>query len=351
MTDQANNWPKLHNATWPGVVGKGPDADEPFIDLDTMLHMTAKAEVGGVKFDGFDMFLSAPHFDIDSGDAEIAALVDKARGLDLEIGTVIAPVWEPTGGGSAMGSAEEVQHFLTQVRKACAIAQKIRAHGIRPNGGVRIDSSGSVAQWAEDPEAMTKKIAGVFDQACDIAAEHGEILVAEGEICWGGMHSWKEMQKLLEAVNRPQVLGFQADMAHTMLYLLGYNAPDDRILPANFDWRDDAVLAEAFKTLAAALRPWTRDLHIAQNDGTVKGSGSHDVTGRHCTVDDPNGKLDITRDAGYWLRDENGKITKRIRHLCWDGCMFPNETMMKQETWNGILGAMIKVREAHGWRE
>ena len=31
--------------------------------------------------------------------------------------------------------------------------------------------------------------------------------------------------------------------------------------------------------------------------------------------------------------------------------MFPNDTMLKQETWNSVLGAMIKVREAHGWRE
>jgi hypothetical protein len=31
--------------------------------------------------------------------------------------------------------------------------------------------------------------------------------------------------------------------------------------------------------------------------------------------------------------------------------MFPNEVMMKQQTWNDILGAMIAVRDAHGWRE
>ena len=51
-----NNWPKLHNATWPGVVGKGPDAEEPFIELDTMLDLTAKAEVNGTRFEGFDLF-------------------------------------------------------------------------------------------------------------------------------------------------------------------------------------------------------------------------------------------------------------------------------------------------------
>jgi len=31
--------------------------------------------------------------------------------------------------------------------------------------------------------------------------------------------------------------------------------------------------------------------------------------------------------------------------------MFPNEVMMKQQTWSDILSAMIAVRDAHGWRE
>jgi hypothetical protein len=30
--------------------------------------------------------------------------------------------------------------------------------------------------------------------------------------------------------------------------------------------------------------------------------------------------------------------------------MFPNETLMKPETWDAILGSMIAVRDAHGWR-
>ena len=65
--------------------------------------------------------------------------------------------------------------------------------------------------------------------------------------------------------------------------------------PARFD--------EAYAKLTAALRPWTIDFHVAQNDGTVHGSGSHDKTGRHCLATDPNGKLDIVRHAGCWLRD------------------------------------------------
>jgi len=88
---------------------------------------------------------------------------------------------------------------------------------------------------------------------------------------------------------------------------------------------------------------------VAQNDATVKGSGSHDKTGRHCLPNDANGKLDIVRGAGEWLRDGHGHVTRAIHHMCWDGCMFPNETMRKPETWRSILSAMIAVRRAHGW--
>jgi hypothetical protein len=156
---------------------------------------------------------------------------------------------------------------------------------------------------------------------------------------------------LLERVNRPQTLGFQADMAHTLLYILGYNAPEDAILPPDWDWSEPRRLDEAMKALTAALRPWTIDFHVAQNDATVHGSGTHDKTGHHCLANDPNGKLTIAHHAGYWLHGDDGKLTKAIRHICWDGCMFPNAVMMQQETWNDILRAMIAVRDAHGWRE
>jgi len=63
------------------------------------------------------------------------------------------------------------------------------------------------------------------------------------------------------------------------------------------------------------------------------------------------GKLTIAHHAGYWLHGEDGRLTKQLRHICWDGCMFPNAVMMKPETWNDILSAMIAVRDAHGWRE
>ena len=348
MTTSKHRLPALHNAMWPGIVGKGPGS-EPAIDLDTMLRLTAAAEVDGTKFDGVDLFLSLPHTDIDSTDDDLKVLAGKLAAHNLVTGSLVAPVWPPAGGGSAMGSEEDRRRFLTQVRKSCAIGRKLRGLGIRKYGIVRIDSAASPAEWASDPVGNTKRIAETFREACSIAEGHGERLAAEGEICWAGMHGWKHMQELLELVDRPQTLGFQADMAHTLLYTLGYNSPESRILPEGFDWSNREVLMDALRQVTDALRPWTIDFHVAQNDGTVKGSGSHDKTGRHCAPKDPNGKMDIVNVAGLWMRDAGGAPTRAFEHICWDGCMFPNSMMLAPETWRSVLAAMIEVRDADGW--
>jgi len=233
--------------------------------------------------------------------------------------------------------------FINAVRKACRIARIFNEHGVREYGVIRIDSACGTHGWAEDPVGNTKKIAATFREAATVAAGHGERLAAEGEICWGGMHSWQDMVNLLEAVDMPGSLGFQADLAHTYLYLLGYNAPGKELLKPGYT---EEQFWGAYKQMTDALRPWTIDFHVAQNDGTVHGTGSHDKTGRHCPADDPNGKLDIVKCAGYWLQ---GGADRGIKHICWDGCMFPNSLLETPKTWNTILDVMLKVREAHGW--
>jgi len=344
----ANKLPRLHNAAWPGVVGKG-EGSEPPIGLDTMLDLTAAAEVNGQRFDGVDLFLFDPHVSIESTDKQLEELAKKVKERGLVVGSVVAPVWPPTGGGSAMGSDGDREQFLTQVRKGCRIARALRQIGIRPYGVVRIDSACSPTDWAANPKQNTQRIADTFRKACDIAEEFGERLAAEGEICWGGMHSARHMVELLEAVNRPKTLGFQADMAHTLLFMMGHNAPEDRLVAENFRWDDGPAFEAGYKRLTDALRPWTIDFHVAQNNGEVFGSGSHDKTGRHCLPNAPDGKLDVVKYAGYWLRDESGKPNKQFEHICWDGCMFPNETLMNPRTWNEILAMMVAVRDAHGW--
>ncbi len=142
MTANSNNYPRLHNALWPGLVGKGPAADEPAIDLDTMLNLTAAANVSGVKFDGVDLFLFAPHTDIDSSDDDLKRLAEKVKSRGLAVGSLVAPVWPPTGGGSAMGDAAERKKFCDQVRKA---------FGALPTSISRFASNGTITElWVYD---------------------------------------------------------------------------------------------------------------------------------------------------------------------------------------------------------
>src|SRR5260370_27262020 len=132
-----NNFPKLHNAMWPGLVGKGPGS-EPFIDLDTMLDLTTAAESDGVRFEGVDLFLADPHISIDSTDDDLKRLADKLASKNLVAGTVIAPVWPPTGGGSAIGKPGERQRFFEQETQAKRIAQKLKEPGHKPYRAARV---------------------------------------------------------------------------------------------------------------------------------------------------------------------------------------------------------------------
>jgi len=337
--------PKLHNAMWPGLVGKGTDpGQEPPISLEKMLDLTAAASVGGQKFDGIDYFLFLPHTNPEASDDELKKIADLIASKGFAVGSLVAPVWPGTVGDSSMGTPEQREKFLSAVKMACRIAGIFNKHGVRKYGVIRIDSAEfGVNKWRENPGENTAKIAETFREAGKIAEQAGERLAAEGEICWAGMHSWKDILDLLEAVGMPKTVGFQADLAHTYLYLLGYNAPEHALIK---EGATDAEFWTAYEKMTDKLRPWTIDFHVAQNDGQVHGAGSHDKTGKHCPADDPNGKLDIVKFSGYWLKDA---AARGIQHICWDGCMFPNAKLEQPQTWNAILDVMLKVRSAHGW--
>jgi sugar phosphate isomerase/epimerase len=337
--------PKLHNAMWPGLVGKASQGGkEPDISLEHMLDLTAAAEVDGQKFDGIDYFLFLPHTDPEADDDELKKIADLIQSKGFDIGSLVAPIWPGTVGDSAMGTDEQQAKFLDAVKKSCRIAKVFNEHGARKYGVIRIDSAEfGVAKFLEDSPNNIKRIANTFKEAAKIATDHGERLAAEGEVCWAGLHSWKASIDLMEEVDMPKALGFQADLAHTYTFMLGYNDPDGALLERD---HTDEEFWTAYEKVTDALRPWTIDFHVAQNDGKVHGAGDHDKTGKHCLADDPNGKLDITKCAGYWLKDA---AERGIEHICWDGCMFPNDTLEKPDTWNNILKAMIDVRNAHGW--
>ena len=171
--------PKLHNAMWPGLVGKGDGpGQEPAISLEKMLALTAAANVSGQKFDGIDYFLFLPHTNPEASDAELLKIADMIAGYGFSVGSLVAPVWPGTVGDSAMGDAAAREKFLSAVKMACRIAGVFEKHGVRKYGVIRIDSAEfGVAKWRENPQANTSKIAETFREAAKIAADHGQRLV------------------------------------------------------------------------------------------------------------------------------------------------------------------------------
>ena len=87
---------KLHNAMWPGLVGKEPGTDHPPIPLHRMIDLTTAAVVDGRKFDGIDLFVFHPHMDPDGSIAELRAMADRIATRGLTVGSLVAPVWPGT---------------------------------------------------------------------------------------------------------------------------------------------------------------------------------------------------------------------------------------------------------------
>jgi len=178
----SNPHPKLHNAMWPGLVGKASQGgDEPDFSLDRMLELTAHANANGAKFDGVDLFLFHPHTDPDAPEDQIKAMADKIASKNLKVGSMVTPVWPGTVGDSAMGTDEQQQKFLDAITKSCRIANLLNDHGVREYGVLRIDSAEfGVDEWRKDPKKHTARIADTFKKAGKIAADHGERLAIEG---------------------------------------------------------------------------------------------------------------------------------------------------------------------------
>jgi len=265
-------------------LGRQGQGSEPPIDLDAMLDLTSKATVNGTRFDGWTCFSRSPcehRFD----QRYLKRLADKVRARNFVVGSVVAPVWPPTAAVQRWETTMNGSDSSDKSARLVASRGSFETSVFDLTEWFALIPASSVTDWEKDPKVNTKRIGQTFKEAAKVAKDHGERLAAEGEICWGGMHSWKYMLQLLEEVGQPKVVGFQADMAHTLLYVLGYNAPEHRIVPEKFSWEPGEFHA-AMKKMTNALRPWTIDFHVAQNDATVKGSGSHDKTGRHCLATD-----------------------------------------------------------------
>ncbi len=342
-----NTFPKLHNAMWPGLVGKGSAGAEPTIDLDTMLDLTAAAEVDGIKFDGVDLFLYEPHINIDISDDDLKAVADKIAAKGFVVGSVVAPVWFDALGDGRRAPAREFPDGHPQgvpdrqeAARAGRAALRRGPHRLgvvaRPTGP---RTPRATRRRSPRPSSRPPRSPGITANGWRPRAR------SAGAACTRGGR-WSTCSS---ASASPRRSASRPTWRTRCFTRSAKTPPRTGSCPRTSTGRTAPPSTRPCKTLTAALRPWTIDFHVAQNDATVFGSGTHDHTGRHCLATDPNGKLDIPHHAGFWLRDENGKLTKKLRHICWDGCMFPNAVMMNPKTWNDILAAMIAVRDAHGW--
>ena len=250
-----------------------------------------------------------------------------------------------------MGDDAECGRFLTQVRKACRIGQKLRDLKIRRYGIIRIDSAASVEEWAKDPETNTKRIATTFREACSIAESFGERLAAEGEICWAGMHSWRRNVQLLEMVGRPGDARLSG--RHGAHHVVHHGIQRGRKTACS-------PMASIGPTRTTARRIVSPDGQRAEalDDRFPRGAERWHGQGLRlprprpaATASRPiptgSSTLSATPARGCAATTDNRRAP--FRHICWDGCMFPNSVMLDPKTWQDILRVMIAVRNAHGW--
>ena len=206
---------KLHNAMWPGLVGKGDDeGQEPPISLEDMLDFSAAAEVDGRKFDGIDYFLFLPHTNPEASDDELKGIADLIQSKGFDIGSLVAPVWPGTVGDSAMGTDEQQEKFLDAVKMACRIGKVFNEHGARKGGVIRIDSAEfGVEKWKENPGEGTARIVDTFKKRLKLLrimesawlrrVKSAGLECTVGRIC---LTSWKEWECRKPSVFKPTLL-------------------------------------------------------------------------------------------------------------------------------------------------
>ena len=189
------------------------------------------------------------------------------------------------------------------------------------------------------PAGNTKKIAETFREACDVAEDHGERLAAEGEICWGGMHSWKREGRTARsrsAGRRPSAsrptwrTRCSSPWATTRPRRpapageLRLEGPGAARRGAAQDDRRPAALDHRFPRRAE--RRHGERLRLARQDRPPLPADRSQRQARH-----------RPKHAGYWLRDESGNRPRRSSTSAGTAACSPTTVMIQQQTWNDIL--------------
>ena len=257
-TTSTHNYPALHNAdvARPGRQGQPGRRAVHRSRHDARPDRRAPRSTA-CKFDGVDLFLFDPHVSIDCHRRRPQAAGRQDRGRKASSSArssrrcgrrpAAARRWAATRSGSNFvdAGAQGLPHRQEAARagrspvrrRAHRLGVRVRAIGRRIRRATRRRSPRRSARPATSPR-ITASGSRPKARSAGAACTAGS--------AWSSCSNWS---------TGPRRVGFQADMAHTLLYTLGYNAPEDRILPEDFDWTDpdelDAALQEADRRAAA----------------------------------------------------------------------------------------------------
>ena len=182
------------------------------------------------------------------------------------------------------GEADRKQVRRRRFARAAASPRSCANSGVRPYGVVRIDSACGPATGRKTPRAIRRRSPRPSARPRDIAEGSRRAPGRRGRNLLGrhallathGPTARNGRPPRDRSASRPTWPTRCSTRSAT-------TPPKTRILPAEL--RLEGPVASSTtrcKKLTDALRPWTIDFHVAQNDATVHGTGSHDKTGRHC---------------------------------------------------------------------
>ena len=203
---ERNNYPKLHNAMWPGVVGKGGDAEPP-IDLTTLLDLTAAARSTASSSTASTCSSPTRTVNIDSSDDDIKRLADKIarHGLGGRLGrrAGLAADRRRLGDGhrrrSASSFVDAGRQGLPHRASSCASSASGRtasSGSIPPTGVARLGARIRPATRSRSPRPSARPATSPKTTA---SASRPKAKSA-GAACTAG----SDMVDLLETVGRPE---------------------------------------------------------------------------------------------------------------------------------------------------
>ena len=183
---------------------RSPDSEPP-IDLDTMLDLTAKASVDGVKFDGVDLFLFAPHVSIDATDDELKRLADKIRARQARRrlagrAGLAADRWRLGDGRRRRAQA---------VRDAGAEGLRDRRRSCASSASASTASCASIPRRARRTgrkirQATPSGSRETFREACDVAEASASGSPPKEKSAGAACTAGSARSQLLEMVDRPE---------------------------------------------------------------------------------------------------------------------------------------------------